>query len=96
MAIVGLRRTGRRASAPPTPGELAAAQRLRAMASAKRQENNRVRRIQEIAYARMMSARGKTNARASFRSSGGVGAARWTVTPAGNYRRAGASAIRQR
>ena len=74
----------------------AQAQRLRAMASAKRQENNRVRRIQELAHARMGSAQGKTNARTSFRASGGVGAARWTVTPAGNYRRAGASAIRQR
>ena len=45
---------------------------------------------------RMRAAQAKTNARTSFRASGGVGAARWSVTPAGNYRRAGASAVRQR
>lgn len=56
----------------------------------------RIINLAQNRMARNQMARGKTNARTSFRASGGVGGARWTVTPAGNYRRAGASAIRQR
>lgn len=80
------------------------ADRMRAVALAKRQESVKYfgpsdsmrKKMINSAHNRMLEKRGQVDPRAAFRASGGVGAARWTVTPEGDYKRTGASAIRQR